>query len=170
MTFSTPEKNKFLQPLKDNFEAILKEYQTIKGFVRHPWPEIDLHDGKWTAYGFVGPGGQRDAENCSRCPKTIETIDSIDIPYIAAYSILDPGCFIHPHKGYTNDVIRVHLGLEIPTENPVYCGIKVLEETKGWKAGELLILNDRLEHSAWNMTAETRAILLVDFPKDRFNV
>lgn len=167
MTYLTPEQYTFLHPLKDNFEIILEEYKGVKNYVRLKWPEIELHNDKWTVFGLIGPGGQRDVENCSRCPKTMEIIDSIDVPYTAGYSFLEPGCQIYPHKGYTDDVIRVHLGLEVPITD---CGIMVDNVSSTWKVGELLVFNDRSEHSAWNLTDKIRAVLLIDFPRDRFNV
>lgn len=166
MKFLQPE---FLKPLEDNFESILEEYEQIKNYIRVEWPEKELHNGKWTVLDLIG-FGVRSIENCSRSPKTVEILDSIDIPFIAGYSFLEPGCVIKPHTGYTDDVIRVHLGLDIPSSNPSICGITVGGETRSWIKGKVFAFNDRIEHNAWNYTDKPRAVLLVDYPRDLFNV
>ncbi len=166
MKFLQPE---FLKPLELNFRIILEEYQQIKNYIRVEWPEKELHNGKWTVFNLIG-FGNRNIENCSRCPKTVEILDSIDIPFIAGYSFLEPGCVIEPHTGYTDDVIRVHLGVDIPSNNPSICGIIVGDETRPWIKGRVFAFNDRIEHSAWNYTDKPRAVLLVDYPKDLFNI
>jgi aspartyl/asparaginyl beta-hydroxylase (cupin superfamily) len=36
-------------------------------------------------------------------------------------------------------------------------------EVTGWEAGRAIVLDDRLEHEAWNRAAERRVVLLFDF-------
>jgi len=39
----------------------------------------------------------------------------------------------------------------------------VAGETRRWQEGDVLVLDDRVEHEAWNLTAEERVVLLFDF-------
>jgi len=36
-------------------------------------------------------------------------------------------------------------------------------ETRGWQEGRALVLDDRLEHEAWNLAQQRRVVLLFDF-------
>ena len=73
------------------------------------------------------------------------------------------GAHIKPHKGYTDEVFRCHLGLAIPEGD---CGLKVDGVTYRWGEGKAFIFDDTLLHSAWNYTDSDRYILLIDFYKN----
>lgn len=85
------------------------------------------------------------------------------------YSILLPGAKIHPHRGYTDSVYRMHYGLLTPGGD---CCLKVfnpvlkMDECRGWKDREAFLFDDTQEHSAWNRTKQPRAIVLLDIRKD----
>ncbi len=42
--------------------------------------------------------------------------------------------------------------------------MRVGEEIRAWKAGELAIFDDSVNHEAWNQSCETRVVLLFDIP------
>jgi beta-hydroxylase len=83
----------------------------------------------------------------------------------AGFSRLEPHTEIAPHKGYTGDVLRFHLGIDIPDGD---CALIVDGVTKKWKNGEILIFDDTFEHSAHNRTDHPRTVLLLDIYKRCF--
>ena len=84
----------------------------------------------------------------------------------AGFSFLAPGTVIRPHIGYSGELLRCHLGL-IVTEG---CALRVGAETLNWDAGKRLVLDDTVEHEAWNRGAEGRAVLLIDFRRTILHV
>lgn len=66
--------------------------------------------------------------------------------------------------GYTSEVLRCHLGL-ITTIVPTDCGLRVADTAHNWIPGKTFVVDDTLEHEAWNRGDRTRYILLVDFKK-----
>lgn len=153
--------------LEDSWEGILRELQTIipgNTFVK--WPEFSIYNGTWDVYGIYGIDGKIIKENANRCPFTASVVQQIPGLRTAGFSMLASGCEIKPHKGYTDDVLRCHLGLVIPDGD---CALQVEETIYRWEVGKAFVFNDRLLHSAWNRTKEQRYILLVDFYKDGKN-
>ena len=45
---------------------------------------------------------------------------------------------------------------------PTSCGIKVGGEVRHWREGQTLFFDDGYEHSAWNESGQTRAVLFLD--------
>jgi aspartyl/asparaginyl beta-hydroxylase (cupin superfamily) len=41
-------------------------------------------------------------------------------------------------------------------------------ETRSWGEGECLVFDDTVEHEAWNRSAKTRVVLLLDFLRPGF--
>ena len=75
-------------------------------------------------------------------------------------SVLSPGAVIHPHRGWSNRFLRVHLCL---VDDPG-CSITVGGETRRWRAGQLLAFKDGGPycHSVRHEGSRDRAILSVD--------
>jgi aspartyl/asparaginyl beta-hydroxylase (cupin superfamily) len=74
------------------------------------------------------------------------------------FSILKPGTRIAPHNGFLNTRLICHLPLIVPDN----CAIRVGNETRTWKTGEMMIFDDSIEHEAWNESEETRVVLIFD--------
>jgi ornithine lipid ester-linked acyl 2-hydroxylase len=55
--------------------------------------------------------------------------------------------------------LRLHLGILCNEKS----AIKVGDDIKEWKKGEVLIFDDYIMHEAWNFSNQTRIILLLDF-------
>jgi aspartyl/asparaginyl beta-hydroxylase (cupin superfamily) len=53
-------------------------------------------------------------------------------------SRLRPGSVIHPHRGWTNQYLRIHMGLLC---DPA-CRLTVGTETHAWRPGQLLAFKD----------------------------
>ena len=45
---------------------------------------------------------------------------------------------------------------------PPQCGFRVGNETRQWVEGKAWVFDDTIEHEAWNLSNETRVILLFD--------
>lgn len=73
-------------------------------------------------------------------------------------SVLEPGTHIPPHYGGSNAKLTLHLPLVIP---PGDAAIRVDDETRGWRSGDMVIFDDTFEHEAWNRTSQPRAVLLL---------
>lgn len=123
-----------------------------------PWPEKGLYGEGWDVFGLYF-FGSKVAANCAKCPRTTAAIEAVPDLTTAGFSRLAPNTRIKPHVGYTDKVLRCHLGLITPEA----CAIRVGSETQVWREGRCLIFDDTLEHEAWNHSAEDRVVLLLDF-------
>jgi beta-hydroxylase len=79
----------------------------------------------------------------------------------AGFSVLQPGAHILPHRGYTTEVLRCHLGIIVP----VGCSMRVGSETRNWEEGRCLVFDDTVEHEVWHCGNAPRVVLLVDFAR-----
>lgn len=113
---------------------------------------------------FLHNQGERVARNCEACPVTAAALDEVPLVHIrergptAFFSRLRPGTHIPPHHGATNTRTIVHLPLVIPPD----CGIRVGNDTRQWRRGEILAFDDTIEHEAWNRSQEARVVLILD--------
>ena len=145
--------------LEDNWEVIREEYDSISSGAI-PYLEEDLYRGEWDVFPLIA-FGKKDERRCELCPKTWELVKDIPGLTTASFSVLGAYTEIHPHTGFTNKVLRCHLGLKIPHG----CAIIVGEQARRWQEGKCLIFDDTIEHSAYNKNDEDRVVLLLDFKK-----
>lgn len=151
----------FLGALRSHWREIRAEYLGVRGELID-WFEKDLYGEGWKVFGlFDFPQGRPIAGNVERCPVTAALVER-HVPRhgAAGFSVLRPGTRIRPHAGYQGEFLRLHLGLAVPAGD---CGLRVAGETRRWREGEALVLDDRVEHEAWNLTADERVVLLADF-------
>lgn len=126
------------------------------------WRAIN-HNPDWGVF-FLHNQGERVVRNCEACPVTAAALDEVPLVHIrergptAFFSRLRPGTHIPPHHGATNTRTIVHLPLIIPPD----CGIRVGNDTRQWKRGEILAFDDTIEHEAWNRSQEARVVLILD--------
>jgi ornithine lipid ester-linked acyl 2-hydroxylase len=144
--------------LEKRFADIRNEFEQLSHQQLMPWPETRLYNRGWDVFGLWAMGRRLD-DNCDSCPITAATVEAIPGLTTAGFSIMAPGTRIHPHIGYTNSVLRCHLGLIVPQR----CGIQVGEAITQWEEGKCLIFDDTVMHSAWNESPDLRVVLLVDF-------
>jgi aspartate beta-hydroxylase len=117
----------------------------------------------WSA-AYLIRSGSLEAQNATRCPKTLAALRELPLCRMdgltpsVLFSLLRPGAHIPPHSGYTNVRLICHLPLIVPGN----CSLRVGNETRSWREGELMIFDDSIEHEAWNGSGELRAILLFD--------
>lgn len=151
----------FLARLQKDWELILGELQGLYRGHFSDWPERDIYQGGWKVFGLY-KFGKKLPEFCRLCPRTTDIIEEIPGLETAGFSSLAPMTHITPHAGYTNRVLRCHLGLVIP-EN---CAIRVGQETRHWYPGSCFVIDDTIEHEAWNRSDRTRIVFLLDFKRD----
>ena len=173
----------FLKLLENNWKDVLEELENIlynetaneKSYFT-PWHEKDIYEGGWDVFGLYA-FGEKLISNCSYCPKTTALVEQVPGLVTAGFSALAPETYIKPHVGYTNEVLRCHLGLISPArssngisrEHPlplINCGMRVGDITYTWTPGKAFVFDDTEEHEAFNYGDRTRFILLLDFKKD----
>jgi aspartyl/asparaginyl beta-hydroxylase (cupin superfamily) len=149
----------YVNKIEENWVDILNEYHSVKN--TEEYFEKDLYVGAWDVYPFLFFGDQF-RENQEACPKTWDLLKEMPGLTTASFSILRPHTEILEHTGFTSDVLRYHLGLEIP-EN---CSITVSGKQFQWEEGKVFIFDDTEKHSAYNRSDRDRIVLLFDVKKD----
>ncbi|MEU8975208.1 aspartyl/asparaginyl beta-hydroxylase domain-containing protein [Streptomyces monashensis] len=76
-------------------------------------------------------------------------------------SILEPGVKLPPHEDPYAGILRYHLGIQVPTDNPPR--IRLADEFYQWKEGEGVVLDVSLEHEVINESEQPRVIVIIDF-------
>jgi len=151
--------NDIINLLQDNYNDIAREYHNIAHQLT-PWFEKEIYNNGWDTYGLYFKGRRR-LSHCRLCPDTDKVLRNIPGLTTAGYSRLAPNTKILPHKGYTDQVLRYHLGLICPED----CGMRVQDTIYTWHAGVSFVFDDTLEHEAWNNSNSERVILLLDVEK-----
>jgi aspartyl/asparaginyl beta-hydroxylase (cupin superfamily) len=171
--FENPNNYPWTEIFTQEYDAIKTELLSIVNKPLHPLLNQNTWTGErpnylkssydenlaWKTYTFRFFGIDHVA-NCEACPVVSKLISTMPELVTVEFSMLEPDTHILPHRGYTDLVLRSHLGMIIPNGD---VGIKVAAETKAWKEGEFLIFNDYAVHEAWNKTAERRVVLMIDF-------
>ena len=117
----------------------------------------------WSAYHLL-KGGEPVAGHADRFPATLDALGQAPMPCIsgrspmALFSMLRPGAHIRPHHGLFNFRLICHLPLIVPPS----CTLRVGNQQRQWRQGELMIFDDSMEHEAWNRSDEQRIILLFE--------
>jgi beta-hydroxylase len=134
-----------------SFHEILSEVSTITS------------DDAWKTFFLIG-SGMDCSGNTARCPETMRLLENVPGIVTAFFSILGPGKHIPAHRGAYNGLLRLHLALKVP-EPHSRCRIRIGEEFRSWREGELLIFDDTYNHEVWNDTDGWRVVLFVDFAR-----
>jgi len=151
----------FLQQLENGWRDIREEALKSHQY-SVPYLETDLYSGEWDVLPLITFGRQHYV-NTQMCPKTWDLVKDIPGLQTASFSILRYQTEITPHTGFTDEVLRAHLALKIPKEN---CGLRIENQEVKWVEGEAFVFNDRNLHSVFNLSSESRIILIIDFLKD----
>jgi ornithine lipid ester-linked acyl 2-hydroxylase len=149
----------FVSILESSWLLIKQELEQLKSEQFIDWPEKNICKKKWEVFGLYAYGIKIN-DNCQLCPQTTRLVDMIPGITTAGFSWLKPETHILPHIGYSNGVLRCHLGLIIPDNK---CALRVGNQTKNWQEGKCLIFDDTIEHEAWNYSNANRIVLLIDF-------
>jgi len=115
--------------------------------------------GKWRVNQFYHDG-QRIQETFDKYPVLGKLLDNPELPSNIGecqISAIEPGGRIKPHYGPVNGILVGHLALQIPEGN---CKIRVGDTECFWAQGQCLVFDDTFEHEVWNLTDETRYVVL----------
>jgi len=114
----------------------------------------------WNTFNFWF-FGKKFEENCARCPKTTEILESLprfEKDHIM-FSALNPHARIPPHTGPMNGILRAHLGMVVPNG----CYIRVGPDERTWEEGKVMVFDDSFEHEVWNHSDQVRIVLFMNF-------
>jgi aspartyl/asparaginyl beta-hydroxylase (cupin superfamily) len=103
---------------------------------------------------------ERTKSSCPTANNIIQGLENDKNLANAFISRLIPGSIINPHRGWTPDYMRIHLGLVCDPE----CRITVGNETKTWEEGKILAFKDGgpYPHSVMHNGSTERIILSMD--------
>jgi aspartyl/asparaginyl beta-hydroxylase (cupin superfamily) len=172
--------------LMTHFQEIREEVLKMRGYKsdgkRHEWDAVgSKHDagdrelvenGAWTELVLLNRDEKvatQVGRNRRLCPVTLRILDSIPEAADMAkrgcgestFSALHGGAHLKPHCGSTNCRLTCHLPLLCPSG----CSIRVGDEERPYREGELMIFDDSWEHEVWqrNKPASVRVVLLIRF-------
>ncbi|MEO7065059.1 MAG: aspartyl/asparaginyl beta-hydroxylase domain-containing protein [Dokdonella sp.] len=117
----------------------------------------------WNAFFFYRHGVANDA-NMARCPRTTAALQAAPLCHVrqhapeVCFSVLTPGSHILPHRGVTNTRVVTHLALVVPND----CALVVSGHVQTWEEGRCFSFDDTFEHEAYNRSADTRVVMLLD--------
>ncbi|CAH0562591.1 unnamed protein product [Brassicogethes aeneus] len=156
--------DQLFKELESNWKEIKREGLNIlnqKGYFQDESEKL-RDKGDWKQFELYARG-QKNVENCKKCPITCGIIDSNPSARgckrgQTKFSVMHPGTHVWPHCGPTNCRLRAHLGLEVPSNTY----IRVAEETRSWENGKVLIFDDSFEHEVWHNGSQFRLVLIVD--------
>ena len=114
---------------------------------------------KWKVFLLYAMGAKPEA-NRALCPRTSALLDKIPNLFEAFFSILEAGKSVPAHNNSYCGMLRYHLALIVPRENPPK--IRVKDRFYTWKEGEGVFFDDCWEHEVINESKEDRVVLLVD--------
>jgi aspartate beta-hydroxylase len=121
-----------------------------------------LQNPSWSAFYLIKDGSEVPL-NAQRCPATMAALRDLPLcrtgrtPSVL-FSLLRPGTRIRPHHGFMNARLICHLPLIIPED----CALRVGNETRASREGEVVLFDDSMEHEAWNLSKELRVVMILD--------
>jgi beta-hydroxylase len=156
----------FVKYIEENYLEIKTEFESVVSEnLYQSWPETQLYNYGWNVFGLRFQGNDIEAAH-SLCPTISHIIKKYDrLVDTLGFSILNPGTIINKHIGYTDKVLRCHLGISVPDGD---CALKVGNDIIHWENGKAFIFDDTIEHGAWNLTTQKRVVMLVDLNKHIF--
>ncbi|XP_017010199.2 aspartyl/asparaginyl beta-hydroxylase isoform X5 [Drosophila takahashii] len=155
-----------LENLQVNWRVIRDEGLTLLGGSGFFEDEAEqLRDkGVWQQYVLYSQG-RRERQNCQRAPITCSLLE--DFPESSGcrrgqvkFSVMQATTHVWPHCGPTNCRLRAHLTLVAP--EPEKTSLRVAEQERTWREGELFIFDDSFEHEVWHNGSRPRLVLILD--------
>lgn len=165
--FHDPADFPFVRDLESAFAAIRGELRELapRDFVESPDSLTTVRDGYdergWRSFALYGDEPACES-NRRRCPSTARACSAVPGLVNAGFSLFRPGTHLYPHRGERPGVLRCHLPLLVP---PGDVGLRSGDETRRWEPGKCLILDDTIEHEAWNHGDSDRVVLIVTFER-----
>ena len=155
--------------LEDKYPIIKGEFEKMQDRLNDfaPFQEMSpdqiyiSNDDKWKMF-FLKAGKIRFERNCQEFPETMKIIESEKNLISAYFSVIGPRKMLMPHEGPWCGILRIHLGLQIPTEGKG-CTLVVNQQEYRWEEGKAVVFDDTYEHIAVNMTDRNRIVLFLDY-------
>jgi beta-hydroxylase len=145
--------------------AIRTELDALDKSLFEKWYQTEIYQSSetasWRVFGIWG-FGKKIEDHAAHVPETVKVLEQIPGLTTAGFSWFAGGTHLDPHLGFTNDVLRCHLGIIVPGD----CAIRVGTITEPWEEGRVFVFDDTYEHEAWNHSTKDRFILLLDFMKN----
>ena len=161
-----PQRFAATRAVLDQAEGLVEEACRLldRGLAR-PIQEIDEgqrrlnRDTGWRLIVFRAYG--RDVEtNLRSAPRHAALLRDHPELVSATLSVLEPGKRIPLHPGPFKGVLRVHLGIQVPSSGRAF--LEVGGHRRAWGCREVLVFDDTYPHRARNETDEIRTVLLLD--------
>lgn len=150
--------------IKEEMEKLLTHSQNIPRF--HEVDSLQKRissendsEKNWRTF-YLYCYGEKPAANRALCPKTTAILNNISSVQQAFFSILEGGKSIPPHEGPYCGIIRYHLALKVPQENPP--SIRIKDQYYTWREGHSVMFDDTWEHEVKNNSKEVRVVLFID--------
>ncbi len=121
----------------------------------------DIYNGTWTTFSLYS-FGYLNKEVESHFPETLKLLKNIPGLETAMYSLLEPGTHITPHRGYSKNILRCHVGLT--SKQDAYLRVGEIKLT--WDEGSVFIFDDTEEHEVLHSGNSPRLAFIVDFKRD----
>lgn len=147
--------------IRDELDRVLLHHDALPAFHELSEDQKRISRGRnWKIFPFY-VFGDSFPPNLARCPETARLLQGVPHLRNAMFSILAPRYHIPPHRGPTNGIIRVHLGLMVPGGQDV-CRIRVGDQVFGCQEGKCVVFDDYFEHEVWNETDQPRVVLFFE--------
>lgn len=152
--------------IKQEFLSLQRELnQLSEPYLHEQYKQGDFEtlagSDNWTALHLFKDGVEN-TRVTSRLPKTVSALKSLplyglsDSPFEVFFSILKPGQHIVPHYGLSNHSLTVHLPLVVPGDGY----LKVDQEKRVWREGQVIAFDDSYIHEAINLSEQDRVVLI----------
>jgi len=167
--FFDPAVWKYTEILIQAYDGLLADFEQLSVTDWSPidtgYTNSDIKSDKWHSFTFITKSNYWQ-HNINRCSTVKELLSIVPIYDNCVFSILDPGCKIPPHHGFSDQHLRVHMGLK--TDGSAW--IRVGDQTQHWKEKQVLVFDDWEEHEILNPSVNLRVIFLFDIRrKDYFD-
>lgn len=160
-----PSNFAILRDLLAHYPTFRREAERISRDDYVLWPLREAYCGEWRVFPFFMCSyppelERRFAPNQARCPETVDVLRRYPQIWTAAYSRLEPGCHIYPHRDHAIDgVLRAHIGLMTPGGSKM----RIEEQIVQWQQGRAIVFDGQRNHEAANTGESPRTVLMVDF-------
>lgn len=116
--------------------------------------------GKWTEMRIKIPGYEGFTKLAlTYFPNTVKHLRECGQEFMnIKFSAIQPGTYIRPHNGPTNERLRIHLTL-------LHTGgarIRVGQEWRSWEEGRAIIFDDSFEHEVMHTGKDIRVVVICD--------
>ncbi|CAJ1433404.1 unnamed protein product [Effrenium voratum] len=155
-------------------DHLLQEYQDLKARdLLDTDRECIASSGEmWRSFQVEAPWRQETCEEASVTPVACRLLAAlrgkeggVAAPLLrGGYSAVAAKGRLRPHFGTSNAQLKWHLGLAIPSDGGKPCAwLRVGNETRAWREGEVLFFDDSFEHEVSNTCSEERVVFQLVF-------